>query len=98
LTARTFDVDEAELVGLVQRRAENALVGALELATELTTLAPLSVNGHKRALNLVAEGQTLLPKMRDEIRDLEQAAFSSSDLEEGLAAFAEKRPPRFAGR
>ena len=32
-----------------------------------------------------------------EIRALEEAAFLSADLQEGLAAFGEKRPPNFRG-
>jgi enoyl-CoA hydratase len=96
LTARTLDVDEAAAVGLVQRRVPNALDAALELAAEIAELAPLTVQGHKRALNLTAGG--INASVHDEMRELEARAFASNDLREGLAAFAEKRGARFEGR
>jgi enoyl-CoA hydratase/carnithine racemase len=96
-TARTLDIEEAERVGLVQRRADDALGGARLLAEELSALAPLSIVGHKRALNLVATAQALTSAMRAEVEELETAAFQSADLQEGLTAFAEKRRPRFQG-
>jgi enoyl-CoA hydratase len=95
LTARTLDVDEAAAVGLVQRRAPHALDAALELAAEIAELAPLTVQGHKRALNLVAGA--VGASAHDEMRDLEARAFASRDLREGLTAFSEKRAPRFEG-
>jgi enoyl-CoA hydratase len=98
LTARTLDVDVAERVGLVQRRADAPLESARELARELATLAPLSLSGHKRSLNLVAGARALGTTARQELAGLEARAFSSDDLQEGLAAFAEKRPPHFEGR
>jgi len=98
LTARVLSVDEAESVGLVQRRGDDALDAARSLGAELTTLAPLSLEGHKRALNLVDVTTDLTPSARAEIGDLEAKAFESADLQEGLAAFAEKRPARFMGR
>jgi enoyl-CoA hydratase len=96
LTARALDVDEAAAVGLVQRRAPDALEAALELAAEIAELAPLTVQGHKRAFNLVAGGADAAAV--DEMRALEARAFASRDLREGLAAFSEKRTPRFDGR
>lgn len=98
LTARTLDCDEAERVGLVQRRAEATVEAAVELGGQIAVLAPLSLSGHKRALNLVAATQALSPQTRRELEDLEQAAFASEDLQEGLAAFAEKRSANFWGR
>ncbi|HEX6311570.1 MAG TPA: enoyl-CoA hydratase-related protein [Acidimicrobiia bacterium] len=98
MTGRTVDRDEAAAMGLVHRRAEDALAAALELAGEIAALAPLTVAGHKRALNLVARAQSLDRTARDEIHALEEAAVRSRDLQEGLAAFGEKRAPRFEGR
>jgi enoyl-CoA hydratase/carnithine racemase len=98
LTARVFDVENAARVGLVQRVADDALMAARGLASDIAALAPLTIAGHKRALNLVAEAQVLSLEMRAEVKALETDAFASADLQEGLAAFAEKRSPRFEGR
>jgi enoyl-CoA hydratase/carnithine racemase len=95
-TARTLDVAEAQVVGLVQRQAEDVLGAAKKLAADIATLAPMSISGHKRALNLIA-GE-LAPETREEIEALEAAAFQSADLQEGLTAFAEKRRPNFRGQ
>ena len=92
-------VDEAEPLGLVQRRADDDARAARMLAAELAAFAPLSASGHKRALNLVAAVVALSPEATAELdARLEAAAFESDDLKEGLAAFAEKRAPRFEGR
>ena len=96
LTARTLDADEAAAIGLVQRRVPNALEAAAEIAAEVAELAPLTVQGHKRALNLVARGVNAAAL--EEMHALEARAFASRDLQEGLAAFSEKREARFEGR
>lgn len=101
LGGRSVDAEEAVRLGLVHRVVDDALGAATEWATELASLAPLTIAGHKRALNLIAAKQMLLPGVDDaargEIAALESTAFASDDLQEGLAAFAEKRAPRFEG-
>lgn len=98
LAGRTVSAEEAVDIGLVQRLAHDAVADALELAGEIASLAPFTVQGHKRSLNLVAEAQALGSEALEEIAALEARAFASADLREGLTAFAEKRTPTFEGR
>jgi enoyl-CoA hydratase len=102
LTGRRIGVGEALRVGLVHRMADEPLAAALELAEEIASLAPLTVAGHKRALNAVTEHLGYRRGTDDraiaELDALVLEAFSSEDVKEGLAAFEAKRPPRFQGR
>lgn len=98
VTSRYVDRDEAVRLGLVTRCVDDTRTDAIAFASEIAALAPITVQAHKRAVNLVRARSFLDEMVADEIRALEQRAFLSDDLQEGLAAFAEKRPPSFRGR
>lgn len=98
IAGRNVDANEALRLGLVQYVEHDALASALALAGEIASYAPLTVQGHKRALNLVAEAQWLSEDARADIAAAEARAFASEDLQEGMTAFSEKRTPRFQGR
>ncbi len=97
LAGSAVHAEEAMRLGLVQRLSTDVLTDALGLAGEIAESAPLTVQGHKRALNIVAEQVWLDARARGEIQELEAAAFASDDLQEGMAAFSEKRAPVFKG-
>jgi len=98
LAGRSVHGEVARGMGLVQQLDPEPVARARTVAEEIATSAPLTMQGHKRSLNLVAEAQWLSPDAQAEIAALERAAFTSDDLQEGMAAFAEKRTPNFRGK
>jgi enoyl-CoA hydratase/carnithine racemase len=104
MTGRTFSGREALEMGLLNRCVESeALDGEVAgTAADLAALAPLSVQGAKRAVNVVGNHlsrvRTTSPEVAAEMDELVEQAYRSADLVEGLRAMAEKRPPAFEGR
>ena len=98
MTGAALDADTADAAGLVHRRADDALAAALAWADELAALAPMTVASHKQALVLLGRAQGYDDATRARVRELEEAALRSRDLQEGLAAFGEKRVPNFEGQ
>jgi enoyl-CoA hydratase len=100
---RLFDYDEAQRLGLVSRVLEAGdeaafLAQVLEYARGFTApgKAALAVGAIKRS---VASGlEVPLESGLALERELQARLFASEDAHEGIAAFNEKRPARFAGR
>ncbi|ADB50003.1 enoyl-CoA hydratase/isomerase family protein [Conexibacter woesei] len=101
LTGRRIDAAAAERWGLVNEvvPAERLPAAALELAREIAANAPLSLRGNKAAISAVVDAAGALdPETAAALDAARREAFLSDDLREGLAAFAEKRPPVWRGR
>jgi enoyl-CoA hydratase len=92
LAAEVLTGEDAAALGFVQRLGD--LDAALGWADEIAALAPLTIAGHKLALNALEGGLS----RRDEVQAAFDRAWSSDDLQEGIAAFREKRRPIFRGQ
>ena len=98
LTAEAFPASRALEVGLINEivPADELLDRARDWARRITANAPLAVQATKES---VMRGLALdLEAAYAVEQELSGMVFSSEDAKEGPRAFAEKRPPRWAGR
>jgi enoyl-CoA hydratase/carnithine racemase len=96
-TGRKVGIDEAQRLGLVDRRvpAGTDRAAALELATTIAANSPVGVRNAKLALR---KGAAVDLAAALEIEDAAwRATAFSGDRREGVAAFNEKRAPRWPG-
>jgi enoyl-CoA hydratase len=95
LTAETIDAREMRAIGFLTHLvgADDLQASAERLAATLAGMAPLALLGMKKNLNRIARGAL---DAEDLQRDIARAV-ASQDLQEGRAAWAEKRAPRFSG-
>ena len=91
LAAETADAERLHASGGVHRLGD--LEQALDWAVELAGLAPLTIAGHKLALERSAPA----PASDHAVELARSRAWASTDATEGRAAFLEKRPARFTG-
>jgi len=98
LTGRMIDAAEAERAGLVARIVPGGglLDDAIATATTIAAMSAPIAMMVKQAVNVAYE-TTLAEGLRFE-RQVFHAAFATDDQKEGMAAFLEKRAPRFGNR
>jgi enoyl-CoA hydratase len=98
LTGRNMSAAEALERGLVSEvvAREETLPEALNLAAEVASMPPLAVRAAKEAVNRAHE-LSLEAGLEFERRNF-FLLFSSEDQKEGMAAFIEKRKPKWKGR
>jgi enoyl-CoA hydratase len=98
-TGKDIDALRAEKIGLVNdvyETAEATMVAGMALANQIAANSPMAVRGTKYVLqqseNLTTDQSLLLNGMYTMISSLQ-----SNDLQEGIKAFAERRPAKFTG-
>jgi enoyl-CoA hydratase len=97
LTGRTASAEEARERGLVNAvfAPEELMERALETARSLAAKSPLVLAAAKRMLNRTLQGD-LDEGLDAEVHEFSRL-FATEDRREGMAAFVEKREPRFTG-
>ncbi|WP_424972331.1 enoyl-CoA hydratase/isomerase family protein [Dinoroseobacter sp. S76] len=93
-TARLMGAEEARSVGLVSEVLEDEpalLARAEELATQIGTMAPLTLRATKEAMR-----RTRAATQVDD-HDLIELCYMSADFREGMEAFLGKRKPNWSG-
>jgi enoyl-CoA hydratase len=98
LTGRMMDAGEAERSGLVARvvPADQLLDEAMKTAEAIAGMAPLAAIAVKEMVNAALD-LPLAQGIRFE-RRLFHGLFGTEDQKEGMAAFVDKRPGKWAGR
>jgi enoyl-CoA hydratase/carnithine racemase len=97
-TARSVGADEARTIGLVRRVVshDRLMDETLAYAEQVAAQAPIAVQFAKRTLARSLDN-SFLAQLELEW-PYQVAAFDTDDAREGIAAFRERRPPRFSGR
>lgn len=99
LTGDDVPADRAREIGLVNAvypDAERTIAAARDLAARIAANSPLAVQGTKRVLRY-CEGKSVADGL-EFVATWNAAFLASDDLREAMAAFFEKRPPRYTGR
>lgn len=87
--------EDLEKAGMVNKVSEDALETAKEMAAKISKMAPLSLELIKKNLQ-AAEEKSFIECMEKETAT-QRFLGASSDYQEGLKAFFEKRSPEFTG-
>ncbi len=97
-TGRRFGAEEARALGILNHvvPAGHAVAKSIEIVREIEGSAPLAVMAVKQAINR-APSQTF-DEALNAGGDLSALLMFTEDRKEGLAAFVEKRKPRWRGK
>jgi enoyl-CoA hydratase/carnithine racemase len=100
-SGRFLSATEAVAWGLASRCVpdDELLAAGLDFAAEVAAKSPLAVRNAKQVMHdLWADNGSVDAGLRYELERDAYYCLTSSDAPEGLAAFAERRRPRFEGR
>lgn len=97
--AAPLDAGRALHFGVVNRLVESEALeaAALDIARGIAAKAPLAVRAVKEQLRVLEDMRPVPVEAMEQIAELRRAACAGSDMEEGLAAFSQRRAARFTG-
>ena len=94
LTGDRFDAAEAERIGLITTASENPELVLEHLATSFRSCSPVGLAETKKlTTRSILQG---FDAQETSVTDLSVRLFSAEEAQEGIAAFKEGRPPRWA--
>ena len=98
MTGDRIEAPEAAKMGIISEfvDSDNAIPPALELAGRIAKLPPLALQQIKEATLAGADGPLSTGLLLE--RRASQVLLDTDDLQEGIAAFFDKRSPDFSGR
>ena len=99
-TAEPIGAEAAANFGVVSRLAADAAEMssiATDLGRRIASLAPLAIAAIKGEITALTDARSLTSDDFERLTSLRRAAWTSADYQEGIAAFKERRSPRFRG-
>jgi len=94
LTGEAFDAESARQMGLITHVSSDVISTVDDLCEGILQGAPAAVSATKRVLQTVADMER--DTAFDAMAALSNEMFNSPEAAEGMAAFAEKRPPSWS--
>jgi enoyl-CoA hydratase/carnithine racemase len=96
LTGKVINAEEGGRIGLYNHvtQAQDLMPHSMELARDISENGPVAVKQIKKAVNMGTENRLAFAFDRE----ASEACYHTKDRLEGVAAFSEKRSPRFIGR
>lgn len=98
-TAQPIPASQALNLGMINyiKDADEIEEFVYSVARQILINAPLSISVMKEELRLLAGAHAITPELFERIQGLRRIVYDSHDYEEDIAAFREKRKPRFTG-
>jgi methylmalonyl-CoA decarboxylase len=99
-TAEPVSVSRLEALGVVNHvvAPEELEAFTMNLAVQIAQSSPLVLRVLKEELRVLANAHPLNPETYERLQALRRQVYDSSDYQEGIRAFLEKRPPDFKGK
>ena len=98
-TAKPIAAERAERLGMINYvvPADDLERFTVALADDIAANAPLSIAVMKEQLRILAGAHPMSPQGFERVQGLRRLVYDSSDYQEGIRAFKEKRKPQFRG-